>query len=124
MIALRLAKEHDYYKKEEEEQKKKLEKFIADNAEDWDIKNAVSDDTISYYSSGPFAALALTNSLDRCSLPYCAHRSFTSKRNMLQESEKMIGDTSNRLEKATLDLRDIVVSSNRPLPPCASSSVV
>jgi tubulin-specific chaperone A len=29
------------YRKEAEEQQKKLDKFIADGAEDWDIKNGV-----------------------------------------------------------------------------------
>ena len=37
----RLFKEHKSYIKEEEQQKVKLDKFIADNAEEWDIKNAV-----------------------------------------------------------------------------------
>ena len=37
----RLFKEHRSYVLEEEQQKIKLDKFIADNAEDWDIKNAV-----------------------------------------------------------------------------------
>ncbi|GJE86283.1 tubulin binding cofactor A [Phanerochaete sordida] len=39
-VAKRLFKEHRSYVLEEEQQKIKLDKFIADNAEDWDIKNA------------------------------------------------------------------------------------
>lgn len=38
--AKRLFKEHKSYVLEEEQQKIKLDKFIAENAEDWDIKNA------------------------------------------------------------------------------------
>lgn len=38
--ALRLLKDHQSYQKEEETNKKRLDKFIADGAEDWDIKNA------------------------------------------------------------------------------------
>ncbi|KAI0718877.1 tubulin binding cofactor A [Cerioporus squamosus] len=37
--AKRLYKEHKLYQKEEEDLKRKLDKYIADNAEDWDIKN-------------------------------------------------------------------------------------
>ena len=37
----RLYKEHKLYQKEEEDLKRKLDKYIADNAEEWDIKNAV-----------------------------------------------------------------------------------
>ena len=37
----RLYKEHRSYILEEEQQKIKLDKFVADNAEEWDIKNAV-----------------------------------------------------------------------------------
>ena len=38
-VVQRLAKEYGLYQKEAEEQKKKVEKFIADGAEEWDIKN-------------------------------------------------------------------------------------
>ncbi|RPD82104.1 tubulin binding cofactor A [Lentinus tigrinus ALCF2SS1-7] len=37
--AKRLFKEHKLYQKEEEELKLKLDKYIENNAEDWDIKN-------------------------------------------------------------------------------------
>jgi hypothetical protein len=37
----RLLKEVSYYRKEED-QRKKVEKFVVDGAEDWDIKNGVS----------------------------------------------------------------------------------
>ena len=36
-----LYKEHKSYILEEEQQKIKLDKFVANKAEDWDIKNAV-----------------------------------------------------------------------------------
>ncbi|TCD70116.1 hypothetical protein EIP91_004845 [Steccherinum ochraceum] len=39
-VASRLYKEHQTYQKEEELQQIKLDKFIADDAEAWDIKNA------------------------------------------------------------------------------------
>ncbi|KAI0673586.1 tubulin binding cofactor A [Trametes maxima] len=37
--AKRLYKEHRLYQKEEEDLKRKLDKFVAEKAEDWDIKN-------------------------------------------------------------------------------------
>ena len=37
----RLFKEHKSYILEEEQQKIKVDKFVADGAEDWDIKNGV-----------------------------------------------------------------------------------
>lgn len=37
----RLQKDHTLYQKEAEDQKLKLDKFVADGAEEWDIKNAV-----------------------------------------------------------------------------------
>ncbi|KAI0375458.1 hypothetical protein BV20DRAFT_960619 [Pilatotrama ljubarskyi] len=39
--AKRLYKEHRLYQKEEEDLKRKLDQHVADNAEDWDIKNTV-----------------------------------------------------------------------------------
>ncbi|KAI0931463.1 hypothetical protein AcW1_001143 [Taiwanofungus camphoratus] len=39
-VCKRLAKEHKSYQKEEEQQKRKLDKLLADGAEDWDVKNA------------------------------------------------------------------------------------
>ena len=38
----RLLKEHQSYRKEVEEQNIKVNKLVADGAEEWDIKNAVS----------------------------------------------------------------------------------
>ncbi|KAI8981211.1 tubulin binding cofactor A [Trametes punicea] len=37
--AQRLYKEHRLYQKEEEDLKRKLDQYIADNAEEWDVKN-------------------------------------------------------------------------------------
>lgn len=42
MAANRLFKEHKSYVVEEEQQQIKLDKFVANGAEEWDIKNAVS----------------------------------------------------------------------------------
>jgi len=46
-VVKRLAKEHALYKKEAEAQQQKLDKFIADSAEAWDINNGVRP----YYST-------------------------------------------------------------------------
>ncbi|KAF9817766.1 hypothetical protein IEO21_03225 [Rhodonia placenta] len=73
-VCKRLYKEHKLYQKEEEDQKRKLDKFIADAAEDWDIKNA---------------------------------------RRMLEESQKMITDTANRLGGAVQDLRELLVAGEK-----------
>ncbi|KAL7285611.1 hypothetical protein ACG7TL_000715 [Trametes sanguinea] len=35
----RLYKEHRLYQKEEEDLKRKLDQYVADNAEEWDVKN-------------------------------------------------------------------------------------
>ncbi|KAG2138674.1 tubulin binding cofactor A-domain-containing protein [Suillus bovinus] len=39
-VAKRLLKEHILYAKEAEEQQRKLDKLIANNAEEWDVKSA------------------------------------------------------------------------------------
>ncbi|KAH9929691.1 tubulin binding cofactor A-domain-containing protein [Fomitopsis serialis] len=72
--AKRLYKEHKSYQKEEEDLTRKLNKFIADNAEDWDIKNT---------------------------------------RRMLEESQRMIHDTSNRLGTTVQDLREVTVAAEK-----------
>ncbi|GLB35740.1 putative tubulin binding cofactor A [Lyophyllum shimeji] len=68
-VVKRLAKEHALYKKEAEEQQRKLDKFIADGAEAWDIKNATR---------------------------------------MMEEANKMIVDSANRLGKAAGELKDLI----------------
>jgi len=73
-VAKRLYKEHQSYEKEAEDQKRKLDKFIADDAEAWDIKNA---------------------------------------RLMLEESNKLIKDTSDRLGAAVQGLRDLLVTAKQ-----------
>ncbi|KAI0348160.1 tubulin binding cofactor A [Trametopsis cervina] len=70
----RLFKEHKSYVVEEEQQKIKLDKFIANGAEEWDIKNA---------------------------------------RKMLEESGKMIQDSTKRLGTAVQDLRQLLVSAEK-----------
>ncbi|PCH34130.1 tubulin binding cofactor A [Wolfiporia cocos MD-104 SS10] len=70
----RLYKEHKSYQREEEEQKRKLDKFIADRAEDWYIKNA---------------------------------------RLMLEESQKLIKETSSRLGGSVQELRELIVSAEK-----------
>jgi len=73
-VVTRLKKEYELYQKEAVDQKLKKDKFVADGAEDWDIKNAGK---------------------------------------MLDESEKMIKDSSERLGKAYGELRDLVVSAKK-----------
>ena len=41
-----LFKEHKLYQDEEVELRRKLDKFIADNAEEWDVKNTVRAATL------------------------------------------------------------------------------
>ncbi|KAG6879452.1 hypothetical protein C0992_002583 [Termitomyces sp. T32_za158] len=68
-VVKRLFKEHALYTKEAEEQQKKLDKFVAEGAEDWDIKNGTR---------------------------------------MMEEANKMIVDSANRLGKAAGELRDLI----------------
>ncbi|CAL1694220.1 unnamed protein product [Somion occarium] len=82
--AKRLFKEHLSYQKEEEQLKRKLDKFIADGAEDWDIKNT---------------------------------------RNMMEESNKLVKDTSKRLGGAVQDLRELLVGTEKD-PELASDEEV
>ncbi|KAF7793476.1 hypothetical protein EIP86_004588 [Pleurotus ostreatoroseus] len=85
-VAKRLYKEHRSYILEEEQQKIKLDKFVAENAEDWDIKNAVRD-----YSYGVL----------------CYRR-------MLEESGRMITTTASKLGDAVQDLRQLMVRRSPP----------
>ncbi|KNZ80577.1 Tubulin-specific chaperone A, partial [Termitomyces sp. J132] len=71
----RLVKEQALYRKEAEEQQKKLDKFIAEGAESWDIKNGTR---------------------------------------MMEEANKMIVDSANRLGKAAGELRDLIVRKKNP----------
>lgn len=43
LLVIRLSKEHALYRKEAEQQQRKLDKFIADGAEGWDINNGVRE---------------------------------------------------------------------------------
>ncbi|KAI1793998.1 tubulin binding cofactor A [Ganoderma leucocontextum] len=71
-MVLRLYKEQKLYQDEEVDLKRKLDKHIANNAEDWDIKNT---------------------------------------RRMMEESQKMIADSAQRLGKAAQELRGLIVSA-------------
>ncbi|KAF8605488.1 tubulin binding cofactor A [Ceratobasidium sp. AG-I] len=66
----RLWKEHNMYRQEALQLKVKLDKLVADNADEWNIKNATK---------------------------------------VLDEGERMIPDTENRLAKAIIELRELVV---------------
>ncbi|KAF9469711.1 tubulin binding cofactor A-domain-containing protein [Collybia nuda] len=75
-VVKRLGKECNLYKKEAGDQRRKLDKFIADGAEDWDINNGTR---------------------------------------MMEESDKMITDSANRLGKAVGELRDLIVEAKKEL---------
>lgn len=71
-VVKRLFKEHALYKKEANQQQAKLDKFIAEGAEGWDINNGTR---------------------------------------MMEEANKMITDSANRLGKATGELQDLIGSA-------------
>jgi hypothetical protein len=54
----RLAKEKTLYAQENQDQKLKLDKFVADSADDWDINNGVRHD---YLSTHPLRSQDLTS---------------------------------------------------------------
>lgn len=87
-ITIRLNKEKTLYRKENEAQQIKLDKFIAAKAEDWDINNGVrvSSDCMRIEKANTF-----------------------NQRRMLEESERMIKDSTTRLGQAVLDLRALIV---------------
>jgi tubulin-specific chaperone A len=82
-----LSKEYSLYLREADEQQRKLDRLIAEHAEDWDIKNAVS----------------------RGSLIVLAWAQVVTKTKMMEESNKMIVDSEIRLANAIGELRDLVV---------------
>ncbi|KIK70515.1 hypothetical protein GYMLUDRAFT_184224 [Collybiopsis luxurians FD-317 M1] len=74
--AKRLLKENGLYRKETEDLQRKLDKMIADGAEEWDVKNA---------------------------------------KRLVEESSKMVTDTTDRAGRVVGELRDIVVKAkNEP----------
>ncbi|QRW16496.1 tubulin-specific chaperone A [Rhizoctonia solani] len=76
----RLWKEHNMYRQEALQLKSKLDKLVAEGADEYDIKNAVR--------------LSLSLSLSQKDI---------------EEGEKMIPDSENRLAKAIIELRELVV---------------
>ncbi|KAH9943994.1 tubulin binding cofactor A [Epithele typhae] len=72
--AKRLFKEQGLYQKEQEELQRKLDKRIAEDAEDWDIK---------------------------------------STRRRMEESGRMVVDSSTRLGDVVLDLRELVLAAEQ-----------
>jgi len=67
-------KENGLYRKEAEDLQRKLDKMIADGAEEWDLKNA---------------------------------------RRLVEESTKMITDTSDRMGRAVGELRDLSIKAKK-----------
>jgi Tubulin binding cofactor A len=78
------------YQEEAEVQKRKLEKLTAEMAEEWDVKNAVCASVLIFYN-----------------LEYWR---LDLQTRMMEEADKMIKDSSQRLRNAVEDLKAIVVS--------------
>ncbi|KAG6842391.1 hypothetical protein C0991_007521 [Blastosporella zonata] len=85
-VVKRLTKEQTLYRKEAEQQQRKLDKFIMDGAEGWDINNGVPN-------AQP------------------AHR--ITQTRMMEEANKMIVDSANRLGKAAGELRDLIIEGKK-----------
>ena len=100
------------YAKENQDQKLKVDKLVASNGDEWDIKNGVRsihalsllDPCPKLPKGGPPSALAWNTDL-------------VEQKRMLEESERMILDTNKRLGAAVQELRDLVVS----FPPTSRS---
>jgi hypothetical protein len=86
----RLLKEHGSYKDEIVQLQLKHDKFVAEGAEEWDIKNAVRHTV--YYRGEP----GLTDD---------------GKARMTDESRRMVEDVDERLGASVQDLRDLIVRS-------------
>ncbi|KAI0046689.1 tubulin binding cofactor A, partial [Auriscalpium vulgare] len=91
-VVKRLSKEIGLYTKEVEQNRIKVEKFKADGAEDWDIKNGVRT-----YQSVSSCPLTL----------------WQRKTRLIDESQRMVRDSQDRLGKATEELRVLVNSAER-----------
>ena len=81
-------KENGIYTKEISDLEARREKFIAENREEWDIKNVVWD------------------------LCYRDHRiaiQIQLQGKLIEESKKLVLDTSRRAQKAAAELSDFVV---------------
>jgi tubulin-specific chaperone A len=107
----RLAKEQKLYAQENQDQKLKLDKFIANNADEWDIKNGVRHSFPSSSLTGPSRPHA--PALRTCAPSILMLISSKQKR-MLEESERMIEDTDKRLGAAVQVLRDLIVGFTSP----------
>ncbi|KAF8578760.1 tubulin binding cofactor A [Ramaria rubella] len=80
----RILKEYHMYRKEAEDQQRRVDKYIADAADEWDIKTQAS------------------------ARPLTAPGRLGQK--LLVESQKMIPETQTRLANAVGELRELVVS--------------
>lgn len=87
----RLLKENGLYTKEIEELGIRQQKFIAENREEWDIKNVVR----------------IPCNLEASFAIQIKPRDPQGK--LIEESKKMVKDTHTRLGKAAIELRDVVV---------------
>lgn len=108
----RLSKERTLYAKENQDQKLKVDKLVASNGDEWDIKNGVrSIHALSFLlnscskhpKGGPPSALIWNTDL-------------VEQKRMLEESERMILDTNKRLGAAVQELRDLIVGFLSPSP--------
>ena len=82
------------------ELRRKLDKFIADNAEEWDVKNTVRAATLDL---SPYPREPCLTSSSRGD----------PQRRMLEESQTMIADSAKRLGQAAQELRELLVSPDR-----------
>ena len=109
--ACRLSKERKLYAQENQDQKLKVDKFIANNADEWDIKNGVcSFYPRTFHHPRPMCPRPKR----RTSFRLVWNADLVTQKRMLEESERMITDTNKRLGIAVQELRDLVVGSTLP----------
>lgn len=92
------------YAKENQDQKLKVDKLVASDGDEWDIKNGVRsiralsllDPCPKHPKGGPQSALTWNTDL-------------IEQNRMLEESERMILDTNKRLGAAVQELRELIV---------------
>ncbi|KAF8514338.1 hypothetical protein BU17DRAFT_52644 [Hysterangium stoloniferum] len=91
----RLLKEHKLYNQEMEAQQRRVDQYIADGKDEYDIKNQASTADHLHYM--------------------CYIISTFLQKNILAESQKMVPDVQKRLGDAVVDLRELVVASRPTL---------
>ena len=94
------------YAQENQDLKIKLDKHVANNAEEWDIKNGVRSLPSIFFLSHVSNSPRLRNWF-----VVCAERGMliSEQKRLLEESERMIADNNKRLGAAVHELRDLIV---------------